>query len=87
MEKIKAQYRIDRDTNELYLVYVNQNDRKRWYEAYCLESDNHIEPNMEWLRTRTKPCKANDYAVVTKVLEKYGEISSEMELVDRLPRL
>ena len=42
METISYQYRCEKNTGVIFLVYVNYNDSKKWYECCDVYNNQHF---------------------------------------------
>ena len=84
-KQIPAQYRIDEDGN-LVLVYVNHNDRKKWYEIYNVSTNCFYEVGKVYILDKTKKA-SYDYISLTKGLLSDVFKNDNIKIIKRLPRL
>ena len=82
---IYAQYRIDEE-GKLILVYVNHNDRKKWYEIYDVYTGCFYEVGKVYLLNKTKRAPY-DYISLTKSVLSSVLKNDNIKIINRLPRL
>lgn len=81
---MKAQIRRTKE-GELLLVYINSNDRKKWYECYNIYTCDHLEANKDFLLSQTKAEKSSKYIELIHSLK--SNYFADLEITSRLPKL
>ena len=80
---MKAQFRIEKETGSLLLVYINSNNRKKWFQCYDIYNKEHFESEKEYLLKSTKPAKSGNYTDLISLLKR--DYNNNLEIVNKLP--
>ena len=86
MKAISYQFRTEKETGSLLLVYVNSNTRgEKWYEAYDIYGKEHFQADKEFFVRKTLPVKSCKYVQLFNSLISNGRIDKG-ELTYKLPK-
>ena len=80
---MKAQFRIEKKTGCLLLVYINNNVRKKWYQCYDIYNKEHFDSEKEYILKSTKPAKSVNYTELISIFKR--DYDNDLEIVNKLP--
>ena len=80
---MKAQFRIEKETGSLLLVYINSNNTKKWFQCYDIYNKEHFDSEKEYILKSTKPAKSGNHTDLISLLKR--DYNNNLEIVNKLP--